>query len=136
MVTFDALQASLDIAEVAAQAGQPVESVAAVYFDVAQQLGLPWLREKITALPADRHWSVLAKGAMLDDLGALQRAITAAVVAAGADIADPSARVAAWQQDNRRTLERTAQLMGELRTVSTPEAAMLSVTLRELRSLG
>ena len=136
VVIFDKLQATLDIAEVARQSAQPVAPVAAIYFDVAHRVGMPWLREKIAALPADQHWRLLAKGAMLDDLGALQRAITAAVVASGGDSSDPHALVEAWQGGNRRTLERAAQLMGELRAVPVPDAAMLSVTLRELRSLG
>ena len=45
-------------------------------------------------------------------------------------------RVAAWQQANSRAHERTAQLLAELRAVASPDAAMLSVALRELRALG
>ena len=83
VVTFDTLYATLDIAEVAADAKRPVEPVAAVYFDVANRLGLPWLREKIAALPGDAHWQMLAKSAMQDDLSGLQRALTGTVLASG-----------------------------------------------------
>jgi len=48
----------------------------------------------------------------------------------------PAKRVAAWQDANKRTLERATQLLTELRAVPAPDAAMLSVALRELRSLG
>ena len=71
VVTFDTLYAALDIAEVAATAKKPVEPVAAVYFDIADRLGLAWLREKIAALPADAHWQMLARSAMQDDLSGL-----------------------------------------------------------------
>jgi len=134
VVTFDTLHATLDIAEVAGTARQPVELVAAIYFDVANRLGMPWLREKIAALPGDQHWQMLAKGAMLDDLAGLQRAISGAVLAGGGGPA--GGLVATWQQTNRRAIERAAQLMAELRAVPSPDSAMLSVSLRELRALG
>ena len=136
VVTFDELYATLDIAEVAAIAQLPVEPVAGMYFDVANRLGLPWLRDRIEALPAEQHWQMLAKGAMLDDLSGLQRTITHEVLA-GADPKGPNDLFAAWRERNRRTLERTEQLLLELRSELTPpDAAMLSVALRELRHLG
>ncbi len=137
VVNFSALFSTLDIAEVAATARQPVEPVAAIYFDVTAKLGIAWLRERIAALPGDQHWQMLAKGAMLDDLSSLQRGITSSVLSAGAaNPAEPGALVSAWAQDNARALERASQLMAELRAVPTADAAMLSVALRELRALG
>ena len=136
VVTFGTLHAALDIAEVAATAKKPVEPVAAVYFAVADRLGLAWLREKIAALPGDAHWDRLARGAMQDDLSGLSRAVTADVVGAGGDAADPAKLVDAWQDRNRRALERAAQLVAELRAAPLQDAAMLSVALRELRSLA
>jgi glutamate dehydrogenase len=137
VVNFSALFSTLDIAEVAANARQPVEPVAAIYFDVTARLGIAWLRERIAALPGDQHWQMLAKGAMLDDLSSLQRAITSAALAAGAARpAEPAALVSAWATDNARALERAAQLMAELRAAPAADAAMLSVALRELRALG
>ncbi len=134
VVTFDTLHATLDIAEVASTAAQPVELVAQVYFDVANRLGMPWLRERIAALPGDQHWRMLAKGAMLDDLTGLQRAIAGAALSGGEGPA--LAMVARWQAANQRALDRAAQLLAELRAVPSPDSAMLSVTLRELRALG
>ena len=136
VVNFDTLHATLDIAEVAGTAKQPVELVAAIYFDVANRLAMPWLREKIAALPGDQHWRMLAKSAMLDDLAGLQRGITGAVLANAAKGSTAEALVGAWQKSGGRALDRAGQLLGELRAVPAPDAAMLSVTLRELRALG
>jgi glutamate dehydrogenase len=136
VVTFGTLYATLDIAEIAGNARWPAELVAAIYFDLANRLGMPWLRDRIAALPGDQHWQTLAKSAMLDDLSGLQRTITAAVLAGGADIESPAELVAAWEAGNGRTLERAAHLLGELRAVPAPDAAMLSVALRELRALA
>jgi glutamate dehydrogenase len=136
VVTFDTLYATLDIVEVADSTQRPVEIVAEIYFDLATRLGLPWLREMIVALPGQAHWQMLAKGAMLDDLSGLQRTITGEVIVGGGDIAAPDGLIAAWQDRNRRGIERAAQLLGELRTAAPIDAAMLSVALRELRNLG
>ena len=137
VVTFDTLYATLDIAEIAGSVRWPVALVAAVYFDLANRLGMPWLRDRISALPGNQHWQMLAKGALADDLSGLQRSITAAVLAGGDGESDsPAALVGSWEAGNGRTLERANQLLGELRAVAVPDAAMLTVALRELRALG
>jgi glutamate dehydrogenase len=136
VVSFDTLYAGLDIIEVAGSSGRSPETVAELYFDLSTKLGLPWLREKMAALPGDAHWQTLAKGAMLDDLSGLQRTIAAEALAGGADIAAPAGLIAAWQDRNRRGIERAAQLLGELRAAGSPDAAMLAVALRELRNLA
>ncbi|HSW06874.1 NAD-glutamate dehydrogenase [Aquabacterium sp.] len=136
VVQLHALYATLDIAEVATLAQRNVETVAAVYFELSSRLGIPWLRDKIAALPADQHWRLLARGAMADDLSGLQRAITTAVFADAMPDAGPAELVSRWATQNQRALERAAQLLGELRAVAAPDAAMLSVALRELRGLG
>jgi glutamate dehydrogenase len=135
VATFDTLYAALDIIEVAEATQRPVELVADVYFDLATRLGLAWLRDRIAALPGDQHWQMLAKGAMQDDLSGLQRTIAAEVVG-GADAGTSTLLIGAWQDRNRRGIERAVQLLGELRMVAQPDAAMLSVALRELRNLG
>jgi glutamate dehydrogenase len=135
VVSFDTLYAALDIIEVSDSAMRAPETVAELYFELSTKLGLPWLREKISALPGDAHWQMLARGAMQDDLSGLQRTITAEVLAGGREIASPTALIAAWQDRNRRGIERSAQLLGELRGAASTDAAMLSVALRELRNL-
>ena len=79
---------------------------------------------------------MLAKGAMQDDLSSLQRTITAEVLSGGADSRAPAKLIAAWEDRNRRSVERAVQLFGELRASSSIDAAMLSVALRELRNLA
>ncbi len=135
VVSFDALYAALDIIEVAESSQRPSELVAEIYFEVATRLGLPWLREKIAALPGEAHWQMLARGAMLDDLSSLQRTLAAEVVASGGDL-PPAALIAAWIDANRRGMERAAHLLTELRAAPSVDAAMLSVALRELRNLA
>jgi len=136
VVTLDALYSTLDIVEVAGAARRPVELVAEIYFELSTRLGLPWLREMIAQLPGDKHWQMLAKAAMHDDLSGLQRTIASEVLTGGGDIAARDPLLAVWQERNRRAIERAQQLMAELRATPGADAAMLSVALRELRNLG
>ncbi len=138
VATLPTLAATLDIVEVAEQSKHPMELAAAVYFTIAQHLGINWLREQISALPGNQHWQMLAKGAMLDDLSGMQRGVAATVLASAprGTTDDAPALVQQWADGNDRILQRARQLLTELRSVSAPDAAMLSVMLREMRRLG
>jgi glutamate dehydrogenase len=134
--SLDALFAALDIVEVSAMSEQKVERVAGVYFDLATQLGLPELREQINALPADQHWRAMARNAMLDDLASLQVAITGEAINGFDDGASPETLVSAWRSRNQRAIERTKQLLAELKNAPSMDISMISVALRELRHLA
>ncbi|MCC6194445.1 MAG: NAD-glutamate dehydrogenase [Burkholderiales bacterium] len=136
VVQFDTLYAALDIAEVAADAGKPVEPVAAIYFEVGNRLGLAWLSEQIAALPGAAHWQRLARSAMQDDVANLSRSVTAEVLRGSDDVGLAGPLIGQWEEHNRRALERLARLFTELRAVPAPDAAMLSVAIRELRALA
>jgi len=136
VVALYTLYSTLDIVEAADAIDRPVELIAEIYFAISTQLGVPWLREKIAALPEDQHWRMLAKSAMLDDLSGLQRSVTTEVVTGGGDLATSPQLIAAWHDRNRRAIEREGQLLTELRAAQALDPAMLSVALRELRNLG
>ncbi len=135
VAALDTLFAALDIAEVAADAGRPVATVAGVYFELGAKLGLGWLRERIGGLPGDSHWQTLAKVAMRDDVAGLARTLAGNVLANG-QMEGAAELVAAWQSRNSASMERAARLLEELRAAPAPDLAMLSVALRELRNLA
>ena len=83
IASAEGLYDALDVAEVAENVQRSVAEVAEVHAEVAERLGIARLRQQIDALPADSHWQSLAKGALADDLGGLQRRITQAVMATG-----------------------------------------------------
>ncbi len=136
VASLNALFAALDIIEVAAASHQPVERVAGVYFDLATRLGLPELREQITALPGDQHWQALARSAMLDDLTGLQRTITGEAINGFDESVSSETLVSSWQARNQRAIERTQQLLAELKNAPSMDVSMISVALRELRHLA
>jgi glutamate dehydrogenase len=125
---LDAMFNALDIVEVADRLKRDVADVARVHFGLAGELDFPWLRERIGILPTENHWQTLAKAALRDDLAGMLRALTADALRAG--------DVATWKARNAVLHERLKQILAELRAVESPDLAMLSVAMRELRNLA
>jgi glutamate dehydrogenase len=135
VASLDALYSGLDIIEVASTDEETVESVAAVYFALGARLDLHWLRDQINALPAESHWQTLAQGALRDDLSSEQRQLTAQVLRHGADGQDAEAMIEAWVADNGAAVRRCEAMLEDLKQADAVDVAMLSVALREIRSL-
>jgi glutamate dehydrogenase len=127
--------AALDVAEVAVQSGQNEAEVAAVYFGLGARLHLHWLRDRIFELPRNERWSSLARAALRDDLYGLQSALTALVLRHSDGAVDPDDRVQAWCKEAGQPLQRTLQVIDDIRAAESWDVAILSVPLRELRSV-
>jgi len=128
--------AALDVAEVAVQSGRGEAEVAAIYFGLGSRLHLHWLRDRIFELPRNERWSSLARAALRDDLYGLQSALTALVLkrSDGAGI-DAEGRIDAWCQAAGQPLQRSLQVIDDIRAAESWDVAILSVPLRELRSV-
>ena len=63
--------ATLDVAEIGAATGCPLERVARVHFALDVQLHFGWVREQAAQLAADTHWQALARTALLGELAGL-----------------------------------------------------------------
>ena len=136
MASLDALYAVLDATEVARETGRPLEVVAQVYFALAGDLELRWFGERITALPTDTPWQALARNALRDDLASQQRALATAVARPGQGGDEPAALIAAWKERQAPAIARLAAMREELKRAGSIDLAVLSVLLRELRSLA
>jgi glutamate dehydrogenase len=132
----DALFAALDIVEVAAALGCEADCVARLHFALGGRLDLAWLRSRIDRLAADSHWQALAKTALRDDLASMQRQLAAVALRAAPGERDAARLVAGWEAAHRALLERFAQVLADLRSSESPDLAMLSVAMRELRNLA
>ncbi|MGE5616994.1 MAG: hypothetical protein ACM3X5_08775 [Bacillota bacterium] len=73
---------------------------------------------------------------MRDDLASQQRALTTAVAKLSPQEDDPNAMLAAWKQVYAPALARLKGMTDELKRSGTIDLAVLSVLLRELRSLA
>ena len=129
------LLSALDVVEVAASAGIPVEEAASVYFALGEALDLHWLRDQVAALPRDNRWQALSRAALRDDLHAQLSALTLDSLRLDAGEAAPSERVEAWLGQNRIPVARCRQILGDLAGAGHTDFTMLSVAMGEIRTL-
>src|SRR2546426_7083743 len=61
---------------------------------------------------------------------------TADALRTDASSSDPAALISAWKTRNAVVYERFRQVLTDLRTAESPDLAMLSVAMRELRNLS
>jgi glutamate dehydrogenase len=133
--SLGALYAVLDVTEVAQDQKKSVESVAALYFALVGELELRWFSDRITQLPTETNWQALARNALRDDLASQQRALTA-TVAKLSDTPQPDAMLAAWRERYAPAIARLKSMIEEMKRQGSLDLAVLSVLLRELRSLA
>jgi len=100
------------------------------------ELELRWFADRITQLPTDTNWQALARNALRDDLASQQRALTS-TVAKLSESPDPATMLAAWRERYAPAIARLKSMIEEMkRQQGTLDLAVLSVLLRELRSLA
>jgi glutamate dehydrogenase len=138
IVSFVPWFAALDIVEVATVVEEAVEKVTAVYFLLGIRLRLHWLRDCIQALPRDNRWKALSRSALREELYRLHRQLTTTVLQVKTETLEPEARINAWMEESHTCRERCNRcliILSDLSNIGKPDLAMLSVALREIRSL-
>ena len=130
-----AMFSALDIVEVAEATGAPLDEVAAVYHAVGARLHLQWLRDEITALPRDNRWQTLARAALRDELYAVHSALTREALQLDGPDRAPEARAERWYEGHRAGVDRSLQVVSDIRMGGLSSLETLSVALREVRNL-
>ncbi|WP_046470726.1 NAD-glutamate dehydrogenase [Allosalinactinospora lopnorensis] len=126
---------TFDLVEIAHRTGRSLRKVAEVYFDLAEQLQIARLRERIIALPRDDRWNTMARSAVRDDLYAAHADLTENVLLSGGADEPADDLRAHWTEQNRVAVERAGQTMSEIWETERFDLATLSVALRAIRSL-
>lgn len=126
------LSSACDVVRLAAQADAPVVEVGGVYSTVGDRFGLDWLRSSANRIPSDNQWHRLALGAIIDDLWGLQTEIAGRVLNREGS---SNGAVEEWAKARGETVDRLDSLLGEIRSLSQLDLAMLAVMNRELRNL-
>jgi glutamate dehydrogenase len=134
IASLDALHGIFDLVEIARTARLGIVYAARVYFDLAERIGLAWIKQQIESLVAEGHWHSVARSALRDNLYGLQRKITAAALAGGG--AEPAARVDAWIASHAPELGYLTGLMRDLKSGAVTDFATLSVALQSVRRLA
>ncbi len=128
------LTPSCDIARIASKDSKSVTSVAQVYFNVGERFGFDWLRRLAGHIPNDSVWDKQAVTAVIDDLFGHQSELTQRIMDVVGN-GEVNGVIDDWADGRKPQVERTRQLLGELKTAGTPDLAMLAVANRQLKSL-
>jgi len=134
IASLEVLHCALDLVEVAMAARLEVVYAAKAYFDIGERIGLTWIKEQIESLAAEGHWQAVARGTLRDNLYALQRKITGAVLACKGR--DAGARVDQWMGRHAAQVDALKRVVVDLRTGSAPDFATLSVAIQAVRRLA
>ena len=133
LAALEFLHCALDLVETATAAHRDVGFAAKAYFDIGERIGLTWIKDQIETLAAEGHWQAVARSTLSDNLFALQRRITAAVLACRGR--SPDARVDDWLARHAVPVESLKRVVVDLRTGAAPDFATLSVALQAVRRL-
>ena len=135
VASLDELYSALDLVEIAVETGRPEQLVGEVYFAIGGRLDLHWMGRQIAGLPAGSRWQILARSALRVDLSNQARALASNALRLAPQDAEALAIVDAWAAANAFHLERYDHLLGEIKAAKGIEMPMLSVLMRELRSM-
>lgn len=132
---FSSAFPALDIVAIADRTGKDPLAVAEVYYDLADRLGITALMDRIIELPRADRWQSMARASIREDLYAAHAALTADVLAVGAEGATPQERFAGWEEKNAAILSRSRSTLEEIQNSDAFDLANLSVAMRTMRTL-
>ncbi|MCX5397374.1 NAD-glutamate dehydrogenase [Streptomyces sp. NBC_00102] len=132
---FSSAFPSLDIVAIADRTDKDPLAVAEVYYDLADRLRITALMDRIIELPRADRWQSMARASIREDLYAAHAALTADVLAVGAEGATPEERFKAWEEKNAAILSRSRSTLEEIQSSDAFDLANLSVAMRTMRTL-
>jgi glutamate dehydrogenase len=135
VVALRLLPPALDIVRIAQRVKMKVIDVAKTYFTVGHRFGFDWLRSAAGQLPTDDAWDKLAVTAIIDDFYSHQTAVTLDILDRGDGGGAGDGAIQTWADKRHAMVNRTEQLLTELKSAGTPDLAMLAVANRQLKSM-
>ncbi|MUN64883.1 NAD-glutamate dehydrogenase [Kocuria sediminis] len=115
---------------------EQIKTIAKVYFELYDRYRMEGLLNRITDLPQETRWQVLARMAMREDVYATLVALADRALRAPGRTARE--KVDAWEEANESRLARLREVLGEIESEGRgepgTELASLSVALRTMRN--
>ncbi len=136
IASLEAAYPTLNLLEISSStaAANPKEATD-LYFKLGFALELFWLRDRIQELPRTNYWQRKARMALRYDLYMELRALTQSALEQTRHIRSIKGRVTHWLEQNATAVNHCQHLLADIRSSSSRDLAMLSVAMRELRSL-
>jgi glutamate dehydrogenase len=135
IASLEALNAALDISEIAVQHRVSVAETARVYFEVGTRIGFDWLRTRIEKLKVDGQWQAIARSGLRDAALRVQRRLTERVLARKTR-GSAEARVNAWVAAAGKDLVHWQRTLADMRAAGAGDFATLTVGVESVRKLA
>jgi glutamate dehydrogenase len=135
VASLEALNAALDIVEIADGHRVSVAETARVYFEVGTRIGFDWLRARIERLKVEGPWQAIARTGLRDAALRVQRRLTERVLARK-DRGSAQARVTAWVESAGKDLAHWQRTLADMRSAGAGDFATLTVGVESVRKLA
>jgi glutamate dehydrogenase len=135
IASLEALNAALDIVEIAHTHRASVGDTARIYFEVGTRIGFDWLRARIEKLTVDGPWQAIARTGLRDAALRVQRRLTERVLTRK-DRGGAQARVEAWVQSAGKDLAHWQRTLADMRDAGASDFATLNVGVEAVRKLA
>jgi glutamate dehydrogenase len=135
IASLEALNAALDIVEIAAAHRVSVVETARVYFEVGTRIGFDWLRARIEKLTVDGPWQAIARTGLRDAALRVHRRLTERVLDRR-DRGSAHARVNAWAESAGKDLAHWQRTLADMRAAGAGDFATLTVGVEAVRKLA
>ena len=135
VASLEAAYPTLNLLEVTSAIEVDPKEATDVYFKLGFAMELFWLRDRIQELPRSNYWQRKARMALRYDLYMELRALTQSALEQTHHIRSINGRVTCWLEQNAIAVKHCQHLLADIRSSSSHDLAMLSVAMRELRSL-
>ncbi len=133
---LDILFAALNVVIIARNTHMKIELVTELYFELAFALSIDWLHERIYALPALDHWDRGARAMLRDELSVELRELTTQLLRFTGEIESSRTRIERWLEHKQAAVAHYQSIIADLKSSSATDLAMLSVAVRQVRSLA
>jgi glutamate dehydrogenase len=135
VTSLEALNAALDIVEIAGAHRVSVTETARVYFEVGTRAGIDWLRTRIEKLSVDGPWQAIARTGLRDGALRVHRRLTERVLSRH-ERGSASARVGAWMEAAGKDLAHWQRTLNDMRAAGAADFATLTVGVETVRKLA
>ena len=122
--------------DVSQSVSESLETMISTYYLIGDALRLDWLGELISGVAPTNSWESRLRASAIDDLAWRQRVLAKKLLEETRSQKGLSKRVDAWFQSNAFAISRTKSVFARLRAEKTPDLAMITVALRELKRLA
>jgi glutamate dehydrogenase len=135
VASLEALNAALDIVEIAGAHRVSVIETARVYFEVGTRIGIDWLRARIEKLSVEGPWQAIARSGLRDAALRVHRRLTERVLGRK-ERGNAQARVTGWVEAAGKDLAHWQRTLTDMRAAGAADFATLTVGVESVRKLA